>query len=337
MQLPAVTEKTYARAGLLGNPSDGYKGKTISVSIKDFCAEVTLQESANIEIIPDQTDTLCYPSLERLASDVASHGYYGGVRLIKATLKRAFEYFASKDHGLQKTFSIKYTSNIPRQVGFAGSSAIIIATIKALARFHDLELPLRVLPSLALSVEKEELGIAAGLQDRVIQSYGGMVYMDFSDAASEQIHGYTCGTYQPIQPGTDLRLYVAYLEQAGEPTEVLHNDLKQRFERGDSQVVAAMQTFAELARRGHDAIATGDHETLAKLINQNFDLRKSICNLHPDHQKMVEVARQSGASAKYCGSGGAIIGTVDSDAQFQLSSDLTSMGCKVLELTQPYV
>lgn len=31
----------------------------------------------------------------------------------------------------------------------------------------------------------EELGIAAGLQDRVIQTYGGLVYMDFSKALME--------------------------------------------------------------------------------------------------------------------------------------------------------
>jgi len=36
------------------------------------------------------------------------------------------------------------------------------------------------LPELILGVEKVELGISAGLQDRVIQVYGGLVHMDFS-------------------------------------------------------------------------------------------------------------------------------------------------------------
>jgi galactokinase/mevalonate kinase-like predicted kinase len=31
-----------------------------------------------------------------------------------------------------------------------------------------------------LNIEKEELGISAGLQDRVIQTYGGLVHMDFT-------------------------------------------------------------------------------------------------------------------------------------------------------------
>lgn len=43
-------------------------------------------------------------------------------------------------------------------------------------------------PNLVLSAE-EELGITAGLQDRVVQVYGGVVYMDF-DRDHMQEHGY---------------------------------------------------------------------------------------------------------------------------------------------------
>ena len=42
---------------------------------------------------------------------------------------------------------------------------------------------------MVLSVE-EDLGITAGLQDRVVQVYGGVVFMDF-DQGHMQTHG--CG------------------------------------------------------------------------------------------------------------------------------------------------
>jgi galactokinase/mevalonate kinase-like predicted kinase len=35
-------------------------------------------------------------------------------------------------------------------------------------------------PEVILSIERDELGISAGLQDRVIQTYGGLVHMDFT-------------------------------------------------------------------------------------------------------------------------------------------------------------
>ena len=35
-------------------------------------------------------------------------------------------------------------------------------------------------PEVILSIERDEIGISAGLQDRVIQTYGGLVHMDFT-------------------------------------------------------------------------------------------------------------------------------------------------------------
>ena len=36
------------RVGLMGNPSDGFYGKTISLSIENFWAEVTIAESSKL-------------------------------------------------------------------------------------------------------------------------------------------------------------------------------------------------------------------------------------------------------------------------------------------------
>ena len=43
----------FARAGLVGNPSDGYFGKTLSFVVRNFKATVRLWESPNFEIVPD--------------------------------------------------------------------------------------------------------------------------------------------------------------------------------------------------------------------------------------------------------------------------------------------
>ena len=58
------------------------------------------------------------------------------------------------------------------------------AALRALSAFYRVNLPTEWLPSLALSAETAELGIPAGLQDRVIQTYEGLVYMDFSTERS---------------------------------------------------------------------------------------------------------------------------------------------------------
>jgi glucuronokinase len=328
-----IKQRVYARAGLLGNPSDGYNGKTIALSVSNFWSEVVLYEWPTIEIILARHDRAKFRSVQDLAQDVAQHGYYGGIRLIKATIKRFVEFCNTQQIELhERNFSIRYDSNIPRQVGLAGSSSIIIATLKCLMEFYSVDIPLAIQPSLALSIESDELGIAAGLQDRVVQVYGGMVYMDFSPDQKRDIHGMISYHYDRLTPPIDLPLYIAYHTDFSEPTEVFHNDIRGRYQRGDELVVSAMSEFADLAKQGVDAIAANNLTRLASLINQNFDTRQRIANLPRWQVQMIDTARACGASGKFAGSGGAIIGTYESEDMYnRLVEGMANIGSKVVK------
>ncbi len=319
MQL--IKKRAYARAGLLGNPSDGYNGKTLSIIVRNFFAEVVLYEWDSVDIVLAENDRARFSSVYDLAKDVKLHGYYGGIRLVKATIKRFVEYCSAKGLELHdRNFSVRYDTNIPRQVGLAGSSAVIVATLRCLMEYYGVEIPCGVQPSLVLAVEMEELGIAAGLQDRVIQVYEGLVYMDFDKARERVIDGYRTYAYEPLDAALLPPLYVAYHAGLSEPTEVFHNDIRGRFNRGEEKVVNAMKHFAEIAEMGRAAILARDTERLGQLIDENFDTRRSIYNISPWQVQMVKTARACGATAKFAGSGGAIIGTYRNDAMFE---DLT--------------
>ena len=325
-----LRKRAYARAGLIGNPSDGYYGKTISIIVRNFFAEVVLYPWEDMELIPSQEDKSRFGSIHELVHDVELHGYYGGLRLVKATIKKFVEFCQDRFPLHERNFSIRYESNIPRAVGMAGSSAIIVATLRALMEYYDVQIPQHVQPSLVLSVEADELGISAGLQDRVIQVYEGAVYMDFSTAAMQSEMGLEYGCYQPLDPAFLERIYVAYCTEVGEPTEVFHNNLRLRYNRNEADVVQAMESFADLAMAGREALGQGDLEELGKLMDQNFDLRSRICELPPTQVEMVERAREVGAAAKFAGSGGAIVGVYRDQAMFeQLQAALGDLDCKV--------
>jgi glucuronokinase len=214
----------------------------------------------------------------------------------------------------------------------AGSSAIIIATLRCLIDYYQIGIEMRVQPSLALSVEKQELGIGAGLQDRVVQVYEGVVAMDFSRENIEVIDGFECGRYERLDPQSLPPLYIAFRTDLSEPTEVFHNDLRDRYERGDESVIQAMRQLAGLAVEARRALECQDFEALARILNRNFDIRRSICRLNPGHIEMVERARRAGASAKFSGSGGAIIGTYAGPAVFErLTTEMASIGCRVVK------
>lgn len=71
------------------------------------------------------------------------------------------------------------------------------------------------LPMIILDVERKELGISAGLQDRVIQCYGGLVHMDFTDPWNK--HG---GVFTRYSPALLPALYLAYNTNAGKLSEL---------------------------------------------------------------------------------------------------------------------
>lgn len=328
-----IESRAYARAGLLGNPSDGYYGKTISVIIRNFGAIVSIYESPDLVIEEQVIDSNKFRNIYHLVDSVNLTGYYGGTRLIKAAVKKFCEYCEQNRIKLSnKNFTLRYQSSIPRQVGLAGSSAIITAVVKGLMKFYRVRIPQPVLPSLILSAEVDELGINAGLQDRVIQVYEGCVYMDFNKPYMEE-HNY--GIYEPLDPGHLPRLYLAYKTQLGKVSGKVLNTVKQKYENGDESVHKTLSDIALLAERGKNAIIGRDYNELDELINKNFDLRCKIMNISESNLEMVRTARECGASAKFSGSGGAIIGSYRDDEMLsKLVISLKKINAKVIK---PYI
>jgi glucuronokinase len=193
--------------------------------------------------------------------------------------------------------SVRWSTSIPRAVGLGGSSAIVIATVRALCGVHGVELAPDALASFALAVETEDLGIAAGLQDRVAQAYGGLTFMDFRD-----------GVYEPLDPALLPSLFVAWDRAAAGHSGTIHGGLRARHERGEKVVLESMSRLGELARRARNALVDGDADAFARCVDGSFEARRKMLMLDERHVAMIELARAYGASANYTGSGGAIVG-----------------------------
>ena len=343
--METIRTRSFARAGLLGNPSDGYFGKTLSFTFTQFGVDLTLSESSRIRFQQGEVDDATFGSMDELARNLRLYGYYGGIRLLKATTKRFFDY--CQEHGIElarRNFSVEYKINVPRLVGLSGSSAICSAMLKALMKFYGVTIPHEYQPTICLEAEREELGINCGFQDRVIQIYNGLVFMDF-DRIFVETHNY--GKYErlyPIEQSNNLNnrtilpnLYIAYDANRAEESGKAHQKVKKLFEAKNADVLAAMSEFADIAQQGRDLLVEGGDRTserFAALINANFDLRDKIFHVAEENKRMVMTARKSGASAKFAGSGGAIVGTYEDEAQFErLKSDLAAIGTVTIKPT----
>ncbi|MBO4286866.1 MAG: GHMP kinase [Kiritimatiellae bacterium] len=321
-----IHTESFARAGLVGNPSDGYFGKTLSIAFRNFSAKLTMYESPELVLEPGDVDDAVFASPEALLRDIQLFGYYGGIRLMKAVSKLFFLY--CYDHGVRipsRNFTARFTSDIPRLVGLSGSSAICTAMLKALQTFYEIEIPLEIQPTICLQAERDELGIQCGLQDRVIQIYEGLVFMDFNQKLVES-RGF--GEYERLPTSLLPRLYISFDPARAEVSGTYHRKLRVLFEEKKPDILKAMSEFADLAQQARDALTSGHPEKLTALMNANFDLRDRIFHVSDANRRMVHTARNAGCSAKFAGSGGAIVGTYEDDQQYaRLVDAMSGIGC----------
>jgi galactokinase/mevalonate kinase-like predicted kinase len=253
-----------ARAALAGNPSDGYGGAVLAVTLAEWGAEVYVRPAAQTDIQP--------------ASE-----------LIAATLRRA-----APGRALQ----VRWRSDIPREVGLAGSSAIVVATLRALATLERRAPDPVALAVEALAVEVEDLGIAAGPQDRLVQAHGGLLFMDFEGG------GVRC---ERVDPGTLPPLAVAHLPQGAGPSHDVHGGLRARHSAGEPQVRAAMVMLGDLARAAHAGLLGGEVAPLRDAMDASLATRAEMLELDPRCLRAAERARRAGAAVNYAGSGGALV------------------------------
>lgn len=304
-----IEHRAYARVGLLGNPSDVYFGRTISFSVGNFWASVQLLPSQQLVITPHPThDLVNFRSLDHLVNRLDNEGYYGGVRLLMAICKVFRNYCKDNNIDLHGgNFTLSYDTNIPRQAGLSGSSAIVCAALSCLLDFYKVRhlIKVEIRPHLILSAEKE-LGIVAGLQDRVAQVYGGLIYMDFSKDHMDKL-GH--GIYTPMDTSLLPPLHLIYADNPSDSGKV-HSTVRQRWLNGDEFIISSIKEVASVAEEGRKALLEKDYSKLATLMNRNFDLRRSMFGddvLGAVNIEMVEVARRVGAASKFTGSGGAVV------------------------------
>ena len=128
-------------------------------------------------------------------------------------------------------------------------------------------------------------------------------------------------------------LYVAYNDDVSEPTEVFHNDIRGRFDRGEPAVVdghARLRRTGGARPRRRCWPATSTPARRARWTRTSTP-GGAIFNLPPWQMEMVETARRCGASAKFAGSGGAIVGLYRDTATLErLRGALSAIHCRLV-------
>jgi len=142
------------------------------------------------------------------------------------------------------------------------------------------------------------------------------------------------GVYEYLDESLLPPLYIAFRNDLSEGSEIVHSMLREQFIRKEPKVLEEVSSWVRLTDELREALSRGHQDRLTGLMNENFDIRRRICRISEENQAMVDAARSAGASAKFTGSGGAIIGTCSPDSGLDvLRSTLEPLGITVIQPT----
>jgi glucuronokinase len=272
-------------------------------------------------------------TLRREAEKIGAQGVGNWEHLVHQTLHE----FAHVVGGeiLDIPVTILLETDIPRQRGMSGSSGMIIALLSALLELHGLKRDERFKPErlarIALKVE-EQLGVTAGLQDRVLQCYAvdgaDAVFMDFSIEAFERWSG-EHGDYEPMNVP---RVPPMALVLSSKPSHsgAAHQEVRAAIEASDRVIINAMADLADLAMDAKKALQNDDWWSLGEAMQTNAEGRVRIYG--EDRLGQVNIALRGACEAARCpanftGSGGAMIALLpDGDESYlRLRSELDAI------------
>jgi glucuronokinase len=294
---PAGRGVALARAALAGNPSDGYGGAVLALALPARRATATARAG------PGGAPAVDPPS-----------------ELVTATVAR---FVTEHAPAAREATAVTWQTTIPRAVGLGGSSAIVVAVLRALCSVWSVALAPLAMARLALSIEVDDLGIAAGLQDRIAQTHDGLTFMDFGSSGP--------ATVRTLDPALLPPLVVAWRADSGGHSGDVHAPLRDRHAGGEPAVLDAMRALTGAAHDAARAVSDSDHAALCAGVDASFDARRSMLTLDPRHVEMIECARAAGAAANYAGSGGAIVAVcTDSDHWSKVDAALSALGCETL-------
>lgn len=303
-----ITVRVPARVGLIGNPSDGYGGAVVAAVVDAWHARVTVRPRASgVRIVNADLRERNWPTGSILVADVSARRPDAPHAIVVAALSAVAEH---PDGGLP-SLDLEWTSDVPRSVGLAGSSAIAVAVIEAVVGFSGRSLDPRVVAALALAAEVEGMGIAAGWQDRIVQSHRRAVLVDAADM-SALVEGRAVPSVGLLSR-LELDAVVGWRSDDTESSGVYHGALRTR--AASAGVSEGMAELAALARQAVDLTRPEQRAELRDLVDRSWRARDAVAPLRAAHRDLVETVRAAGVTATSPGSGGSVVALPASEAE----------------------
>ena len=227
-------------------------------------------------------------------------------------------------------FTMTTHSESPAGAGISGSSALMVASTAALARYTGQRLSKEQIRTIAQNVEAQLIRVPTGCQDYYPALYGGVNAIHLTEAGIRRE-----GISVPAAE-IDRRFVLAY---TGAPRQSGINNWEvfKAHINGDQHVFRNFEQIAAIAQSMHQALAAADWDSVARLLRAEWKLRKTNAPgiTTPLIDKLIAAAMKNGAqAAKVCGAGGGgcVIFLAEPNSKKRVQDAISQAGGTVLPL-----
>jgi D-glycero-alpha-D-manno-heptose-7-phosphate kinase len=259
----------------------------------------TIDHQARVRLSPREDREITIRSLD-LGHLVAYHldegpVYDGVMDLPKAAIARM---------GVEGGMDLDLDSDAPPGSGLGGSSALVTATVAALAALGERAMDAAEVARTAHAIERQDLGIAGGWQDQYASALGGFNLLEFSaDGARASALELAPEALRELRD----RLLLCYTGTVRTDLGLIHTQVR-LYHEGREETIQGMKELQAMAYEMRDALEAGRFDELGPMLRAAYESKK---RMNPDISKGTSIERlfvaagDAGATGgKICGAGG---------------------------------
>lgn len=218
-----------------------------------------------------------------------------------------------KKYKVDNKILIKTFSDFSSKFGLGSSSAVTVATIKALGKLYEIEISKKEIFDLGYKVIREIQKVGSGF-DIASAVYGGTIYF------------VTAGKIIEPLSVKNIPLVIGYSGTKASTTKIV-KDLKPDFRIFDK--------IKQIVEEAKMSLVKSDWKKSGELMNQNHKLLQELGVSTEKLDKMCQAAVMSGAhGAKLSGAGGGdcMIALVSKDKKEQVENSIVNAGGEIINV-----
>jgi D-glycero-alpha-D-manno-heptose-7-phosphate kinase len=219
----------------------------------------------------------------------------GSLDLIKAAVRR---------FGRDGTdgYDLVLRSNAPPGSGLGSSSTMMVALTGLLAEHYGTTMSQYQTAELACAIERDDLGIAGGLQDQYAATFGGFNFIEFTDRVIVN----PLRIREEVALELELSLLLCFTGITRDSARVIE-DQTRRATTGANDTLGGLRAQKELALAMKAALLTGELKEFGALMGEAWTQKKRMSPYITNDRinELYDLALRNGAfGGKLTGAGG---------------------------------